>query len=358
MKRNVCLKYFLALFAVGIVIYLGACKKNAVTPIINNSNPTSVDDPYYTDEARKIVGKINRFKTKLVDKEYLTKGDECIPIDSAIWNVEALFNASYTFPERKYKETVKQELEFFVEANANDEVLMSAVANLYDLIVNDVRQAYANDGIAFDKSLMAVDIEKGENLGNSVGIIAHVISGRVDNSMSVKDPVSGPFGPGDCWYFGEYGGTCDDPSAYGDAAEIIEDSINYYFRGAMVPNTSYRGINHNIVRIFLEGNEYVDDNGNFYAYFYGLNNNTPYYLNYELLNYYYNRELALIMNIVPSDPLFQGLWPSKPAFLEVDIMGLIGNVGNQSCAYHRNAITYCSRVMIPSQMLPAAVDLL
>lgn len=358
MKRKVCLKYFLAVFAVGIAIYLGACKKNAVTPIINNTNSTTVDDPYYTEEARKIVGKINNFKTKLVDKEYLTKGDEYISIDSVIWNVEALFNASYTFPERKYEETVKQELEFLVEANANGEVLMSAVADLYDLIINDVRQAYANDGIAFDKSLMAVDIEKGEKSGNNFSIIAHVISGRVDNSLSVKDPVSGPFGPGDCWYFGEYGGTCDDPSAFGDAAEVIEDSINYYYRGTGVPNSGYRGLNHNLVRVFLDGNEYVDENGNYYTYFYGLNDDPPFYLGYDMLNYYFNRELALILNVVPSDPVFQGLWPSCPAFLEVDIVGLIGNVGTQSYAYHRNAITYCSRLLIPSQAMPMPVDLL
>lgn len=358
MKRNVYFRLVIVIFAASVAFYLGACKKNAVTPIINNSNPTSIEDPNYTAEARKIVGKINKFKTQLVNKEYLTKGDSYIPIDSVIWNVEALFNASYTFPDRKYNETVKQDLEFFVETNENNEVLLSSVASLYDLIINDVRQAYANDGIAFDKSLMAVDVEKGEKSGGNIKIIVHVISGRVENTANVKDPVIGPFGPGDCWYFGEYGGTCDDPSEFGDAAEVIEDSINYYFRGTGVPGTGYRKLNYNIVRIFLEGNEYVDANGNYYTYFYIINGNTPYYLNDELLNYYYNRELALILNVVPSDPVFQGLWPSYPAFLEVDIMGLIGTVGNQNCAYHRNAITYCSQVMIPSQAMPTPIDLL
>lgn len=358
MKRNVFLRYVIVVFAAFVAVYLGACRKNAVTPIINNSNPTSYDDPNYTAEAKLIVGKINRFKKQIAEKEYLTKGDSYLSIDSVIWNVEALFNATYTFPDRKYVETVKQNVEFLVETNENEEVLMSAVANLYDLIINDVRQAYANDGILFDKSLMAVDVEKGDRVGNSISIVAHVISGRVDNNALVKDPVEGPFGPDDCWYFGEYGGTCDDPSVFGDAAEIIEDSINYNYRGSVVPNSGYRNINHNIVRVFLDGNEYVDEDGNYYAYFYRLNGETPYYLNYEMLNYYYNRELALILNVVPSDPIFQGLWPSNPAFLEVDIAGLIGYVGNQSCAYHRNAITYCNKIMIPSQVMPAPIDLL
>ncbi len=342
---------------IGILFYFVACKKNIVTPI-NNITPATIEDPNYTAEAKLIVGKINRFRSQLVNKEYLTKGDSYVSVDSVVWNVEALFNATYTFPERKYKETIKQDVELFVETNADDEVLMSAEATLYEEIVAAIRLAYANDGIVYDKSLMAVDIEKGDKNGNVVSLIAHVVSGRVDSSNNVKDPVEGPFGPGDCWYFGEYGGTCDDPSEFGDAAEAIEDSINYYFRGSGVHDSGYRALNHSIVRVFLEGNEYVDANGDYYTYFYSLDGNTPYYLDHDMLNYYYNREMALILNVVPSAPEFQSLWPSYPAFLEVDISGLIGIVGNQSCAYHRNAITYCSQVLIPSPVMPLPIDLL
>lgn len=358
MKRYVFFKFLIVVLTVAAAVYLGACKKELVTPININGTLTSSDDPYYTAEARRIVGKIKKFKTQLEEKEYLTKGDTYVPVDSVVWNIEALFNASYTFPERKYDETVKQELEFFVETNGNDEVLLSAEADLYEAIVAAVRQAYANDGIAVDKSLMAVDVAAGDKVGNNIIIKVTVISGRVVVANNIKDPENGPFGPGDCWYFGEYGGSCDDPSAFGDAAEIIEDTINYYFRGEVVPNTGYRCLNHSMVRIFLDGNEYVDENGNCYAYFYALNDNTPYYLNYEMLNYYYNRELALILNIVPSDPVYHDLWPSDPAFLEVDIMGLIGNVGNQSCAYHKNAITYCCKMIIPEHVLGPVRDLL
>ena len=347
MKQKIIIRIAVVmLFSLFAAVYFESCKKEFI------------DNPYYTAEARRIVGKIKLFKTQVVEKEYLTKGDSYMPIDSVIWNIEALLNASYTFPERKYEETVKQELELFVAVNDHDEALISVVSDLYDRIIDAVRQAYANDGIAVDKSLMAVDIEKGEKVGSDIGIKVHVVSGKADMNSSVKDPVTGPFGPGDCWYFGEYGGTCDDPSVFGDAAEIIEDSINYYYRGTMVPNNGFRCLNYSMVRILLDGNEYVDNEGNYYAYFYALNNNTPYYLSYEMLNYYYQRELALILNIVPSDPRYQSLWPSYPAFLEVDIMGLIGNVGTQSCAYHRNAITYCCKIMVPEQELEPVRDLL
>lgn len=348
MKRKVFLSLVITTFVMSIAFYLGACKKNIVTPINNSDNPSSFNDPNYTAEARKIVGKIKKFQTQLVNKEYLTRGDSYMPIDSVIWNVEALFNAVYTFPEKRYLETVKQDLEFFVPANDRKEVLMSVVDGFYDEVIERVRQAYANDGIDVDKSLMAVDVEEGDMIGNNIQVIVHVVSGKAKSDNDVPPtPVTGPFGPGDCWYFGEYGGTCDDPSEFGDAAEIIEDSINCNFRGKGIPSPGYRFINVSVVRIFLDGNEYVDGNGDYYTYFYSLNGNTPLYLDYEMLNYYYNREIALILNVVPSDPVFQGMWPTSPAFLEVDITGLIGNVGNNNCAYHKNAITYCSQLMIP-----------
>ena len=358
MKQKVFLSIVFTAFAIAIAFYLGACKKNIVTPI-NNSNPTSCDDPNFTVEARMIAGKIKKFETQIIEKEYLTKGDSYMPIDSVIWNVEALFNTVYTFPEKCYIETVKQDLEFFVPANDRKEVLMSVVAGFYDDVVDAVRQAYANDGIDIDKSLMAVDVEEGDVVGNNIGIIVHVISGKVKSGNDIPGGlVDGPFGPGDCWYFGEYGGTCDDPSEFGDAAEIIEDSINYHFRGHGVPNSGYRLINVSVVRIFLDGNEYVDGNGDYYTYFYSMNGNTPLYLDYRMLNYYYNREIALILNVVPNDPIYQGMWPTSPGFLEVDITGLIGNVGNHSCAYHKNAITYCSQMMIPEQAVPNRLCLL
>jgi len=203
-----------------------------------------------------------------------------------------------------------------------------------------------------------VDVEKGEKNGDNVIIIVYVISGRVNENSTVTTPTDGPFGPGDCWYFGEYGGRCDDPSVLSDAAENIEDSINFYFRGTRVPNPEYRSINFSVTKVLLEGDEYVDENGNYYIYFYSINENTPYYLDYDLLNYYYHRELALLLNVLPTDLLNRGLLPSNPVFLEVDISGLIGNVNNQIRAHHHHTITYCSKELIPITVLGNPMELL
>lgn len=335
----------IVLMAMGIVVYLEACKKEYVTPI-NNS------------ESNTIVGKINKFKKQLVEKENVMRSGLYMPIDSVIWNVEALFNAEFAFPERKYLETVKQELEFFVDVNENDEAPFGAVADLYDEITNSVRTAYSCDGISSDKSLMAVVVDKGEKTGDKVKLNVFVISGKIDSGNFVNEPVQLPFKKGDCWYYGEYGGTCDDPSVFGDAAEIIEDTINYYYGGKTVPQAGFRSINFSMFRVVLDGNEYFDENGEPYLYFYSVNGNPPLYLNYDLLNYYYTRELEVLLHAVPSDPRYQSYLPATPAFIEVDIIGMLDYVGNGSCYHHKNYVVYGSKMSVPEQELPPLRDLL
>ena len=347
----------MTLLAVGAVVYFEACKKESVTPIINNTCPEN-EIPAYPDKVKAMVDRVNRFNNQLLDKENVMRSGLCVPIDSVIWDVEALFNAEYTVSDRKYLETVKQELEFVVTVNDNNELPFGDVANLYDNITESVRQLYSNDGIAIDKSLKAVVVDKGETDGNLVTINVFVISGRVENDNSTKDPVQGPFGPGDCWYFGEYGGTCNDPSVFGDAAEIIEDTINYYYGCTSVPQSGFRQMNFGMLRVSLNGNEYMDENGEPYIYFYGIGENPPLYLNYELLNYYYTRELEVLLHLLPSDPIFLEMMPDVPAFIEVDIVGMLGYVNNGSYFHHKNYVIYGNKYPVPEQELPPLRDLL
>ena len=357
MKRKSILKLAVSLvIAASVVVYLDACKKNPVTPIINT---TPDNMPGYCDEARAVVARIQNFEKLIADKENVMRSSESQPLDSILWNIESLFNVSYTFPERKYLETVKQELNFSVAVNSNNEVLMRDAAVLYDDVIASVRQAYANDGINTNKSLMAVVVDKGEINGGMAEVAVHVISGRALSSASSTAVGSqGPFGPGDAWYYGDYGGTCDDPSVWGDAAEIIEDTINYYWGGSSVPQSGFRSINVNMTKIILDGNEFVDENGQPYIYFYELYQNPPLCLDDSLLNYYYYRELEVLLHLLPTDPAYQPLMPSAPAFLEVDIVGMMNFVGNSSCLQHKNYVIYCSKWAVPAHVLGPVRDLL
>ena len=357
MERKKSKRLAITMFvAAAATICLIACKKEFVTTIDNNDD--TLIDAEYCQEARDVVGKINKFKTQVSDKDDVMRNSTYMPLDSVVWNIESLFNASYTFPERKYLETVKQELEFTVAVNDSQAVMLGDVADLYDDIIDAVRQAYASDGITSDKSLMAVVVEKGEVHGSTAGIIVHVISGRAKVHTASSMTGEGPFGPDDYWYFGEYGGTCSDPSVWGDAAEILEDSINYYWGGTSVPKSGFRYLSVNLTRISLEGNEFLDETGKPYLYFYSLYENPPLCLNGNMLNYYYYRELEVLLHIVPGESEYQSLMPPAPAFLQVDIVGLMSYVGNISCVQHKNYITYCSKWAIPLTALAPSVNLL
>lgn len=338
------------LMTAGMVFYLEACKKDAVTPIINNTILTD-DYPEYTEEAKIIVGKIKKFKSQLIDKENVIRSGLEVPVDSAIWNVEALLNAEYASPDRKYLETVKQDLEIYVNVNNNNTVSFGDVADFYDEMKAAVRQVYSGDGINEDKSLMAIAIDQYEREGSSVKVNVHVVSGRIDNKTVVGGYM--PFGPGDCWYYGEYGGSCDDPTVFCDAAEIIEDSINYNYGGLTVPTSGYRVLCVNFYRTALNGDEYFDDLGLPFLYFYSVNNNPPYYLDYDLLNYYYSREATVLLEKLPADIAARRAVPFIPVFLEVDIQGIIEYVGNSTVLHHKNYVTYCNKINIPETVFPA-----
>ena len=77
-----------------------------------------------------------------------------------------------------------------------------------------------------------------------------------------------------------------------------------------------------------------------------------------MLNYYYSRELEVLLHLLPTDLVNQGVMPEIPAFIEVDIAGLYGYVGNGSYFHHKNYIIYGHKAAIPSQELPPLRDLL
>ena len=130
-RKHVKRLAFVMLFATAVAMYFVACKKNIVTPI--NNKPATENNLEYSNEAKKIVSRIKRFESQLADKENVMREDLHVPIDSALLDIESLFNASYAFPERKYIETVKQDIEFSIDVNVENGVSFGDVADLYEI---------------------------------------------------------------------------------------------------------------------------------------------------------------------------------------------------------------------------------
>jgi len=351
------LRFFknLALVFAGSFVFalcLYACKKNLPNPQLSDNALVESGD---ADPAvRDFVRRIKHFKTQLARCK-TERVDYNMQIDSALWNFEALINASYTFPEKHYKETVKNDLQFTVDVDENGCLAMNDVAILYEEIISSVRDAYANDGIDSDKSLMTVVVSDGEIIDDKVVFGVSVVSGRCSENNGGEIHEWGPFVPGDCWYFGELGGSCDDPSSISDAAEEIEDWINYLYAGTKVPQGNHRYINCNLIEVDLNGDEFLRPDG--YSYIYNSTTapeDLGLYFSYETLNYYFNGEKKVILQLLPELLEEQGCLPDNCAFIQVDIRGTF----EDDISFHGNTIIYGSRLLVPVTELDPVTDLL
>lgn len=340
-----------------VIMALYACKKEYIEP--RGQLPPNDNVSVVQDEAMSIVGKINNFKNRMsIAQSQASRNNDYISIDSVVWNIATLFNASYTFPDLGYEKTISQELLFYVPVN-NNVVAMKDVAILYDKVVAGVRNAYSNDGISKDKSLKNVFFEKGDIENNCLEIRALVLSGQSspDNPGDIDQYYIGPFTGDDCWYYGEYGGACNNPSLLGDAAEAIEYWVNYYYGCSPSSKAGHRNIYVTQSMIHLQGNEFVKPNGEYYIY-YWYNNDDYLYLNASLLNYYYHNEVDVVMELVPNSPEYISKLPSNVTFMELDLQGNSSSELGVALRKHDNFILYGSKVAVPVQVLGKPADLL
>lgn len=357
MKRHFLIQSIL--FIVGIVTLtavLFACKKDKLTePPINNSESAS-----YDSKTNLIVERIKRFDNQLKDiKKGVYRSDVYVDVDSAIWNIESLFNTTYSFPEKNYVEKTIQELTFDVDTY-NNMLSMNDISVLYDNIVTSVREAYRNDGFTSNKGLMSIFIEKEDVRSGGVSVKVVVVSGKTDYQHHEYEPILfGPFDKYACWYFGEYGGSCDDPTIMTDAAELLEDTINYIYGYKPENQIDRRNIYVNLQSVFLYGNEYKNPSGTDYYLFYKENCDIEeLYLDANELNEYYYAEVDVILNIVPNDPKYSPSMPEDWIFMEVNIDGVSAYNDNGPAYMHNNYIFYGSKYSVKKDEFGTQKDLL
>ena len=118
------------LLIIGVLLSVGfvACKKDKITEPLTNDEKQEI----YDSKTNQIVQRIKRFDNQLKEiKQGTYRGDNYINADSAIWNIEALFNTTYSFPDKKFVEKKVHELSFEIDVN-NDMLSMKDVNELYD----------------------------------------------------------------------------------------------------------------------------------------------------------------------------------------------------------------------------------
>lgn len=340
MKQN----YFTLIiaFAVILIMNLPSCKKDKLTdPAIKEIDESCS----YDSKTARVVQSIKNFDNRLsLVKQGICRHDSYMEVDSAIWCIESLFNATYSFPEKKYVDKSVKELSFEIEAY-NDKLSMKDINALYENIKSSVKDVYINDGFVSDKGLMSIFVQKGENRSGKIDVKVVVVTGRcADYDIDLVPILYGPFKDGSCWYYGEYGGSCEDPNIIADAAELLEDTINYY-HGYKPPVTKgTRNIFVNMLSVALQGNEFWSDVTNDYYIYYKVNCDlADLYLDVNDLNRYYYNEVNVIKNLVPGLPECSSIMQEDHVFIEVNIDGIKGYDVNdfENVVYmHNNYIFY------------------
>ncbi len=354
MKRNY-LKQISFLLLLSLVVVFVSCKKERLTdPHVSQSQ-----DKDMSLRTEAIVKRIKSFESNLNNIKRGVGDDTYIDVDSAMWNIEALFNSTFSMPDEKYEEKRIQELTFDIGVRRDNRLSMREVNVLYEDIIRSVKEAYINDGIDENKGLMSIIVDKEVGTTRSAKLKVTVVTGR---TSTVKEPTmevyfGGPFALDGCWYYGEFGGSCDDPFLLTDAAELLEDALNKYC-GDTLPADEYKNIYVDLTMISLKGNEYKGADGDSYMFY--KENCAPeeLYLTGKELNEYYYWEKRIILNEVPSDSRFASVMPSDPSFIEVNIDGLSQMGGVNTIYYHHHDILYGTKCVVSRYVMGTTKNIL
>lgn len=111
-------KYILGIIVIAIIAGFYSCKKD------NTGQAISEQENEMMLRSKKVILLIQQFDAKM---HSTFKSGELIDIDSAVWNMEALQNYDYAYPDSSTKEFVHNKSYYTIPVDANNKVLMSDV---------------------------------------------------------------------------------------------------------------------------------------------------------------------------------------------------------------------------------------
>ncbi len=228
-------------------------------------------------------------------------------VADAVWNVEALFNLTYAYPELTYGTTVACDTTLYLPVCANDSVSVSNLSVFYGQMFDAVQAIYQSVDLD-DKQFLILDVEAGERNGGLQAIGLNAMQGSVvDDTDAYSYPRENPFEEGVSWYYGENGGNSN-----GQFINVLDAA-----------DTLSRMLNANLVQVAPEGWQYSYTNikmkqlglHQHWPYINGSNpdvgpycefykeNPTPqeYWMSSMQMNYHYYGERYLVQDVFRND---------------------------------------------------------
>ena len=296
--------------------------------------------------SKEAVESIMAFKKQVEQHKEnpFSKSSETINFEDAVWNVENVFNATYSQPETACSARSEFEFSLYLPVNADGNVLTSDLLDLYDAAVATARDAYANDGFTNKVfRFMKVDAEEPNN-----GRARLVFKGKTGERTTEPQYIDtalhiGPFGIVDYYHY-DYG-KCDGTGVDG-ADEMLTFHVGQYIASRFtVPPTGTRTIYLNPIEIVLYGCYYPN------VLFYRTNVNAT-CIDFNNMNHLYQKGIRLITETLPGDPLSNvfGMTPIDFGVSAVD--------ASPQYIAHDNRVTYSWRVIADLNDIGEQEDLL
>lgn len=330
MKNNI-LKA-LTLFC--LILALSGCNKETTNPS-QNGDSLSTYNP---------LDRLRSFKKKLgaVRANPEAKDGETITLADALWGTENNFNLTYSDAECYYSQINEHEFTLSIATDNQQQVLMYDVANFYEEVVNQARDALISDAFE-DKGFISLTVKAidTDRRGTTV-----TFSGKTGERSSYDPPiphVDGPFGQDDNWLFAAPMGKCDDPDIPSGADEQLQEHL---YSELIEP---YIAKNDGFRNIYLDRRRFIFD-GTTYAGVYYNTQLENLCIPHEYMNDHYYSEKQIITQTIPNQYQLSGYTP-----ISIEI---IGCVLDNHAATHRNEIEYGIRMEVSTDEFGEIEDLL
>jgi len=236
------------------------------------------------------------------------KSSVYMSVDDAVWNIEALFNLTYAYPELAYGKTVDCDTTLYLPVSTNDSVAINDLAAFYGMMYDAVRAIYWSVDLD-DKRFLILDVEAGERSGNVQAIGLHTVQGS-ERGEHPQDTTIWQlleyFKEGSPWYYGGDLGRLDG-SFYGfmDAADTLSNMLNATLVEKAPGGFVY--IYTDIITKELGHSEHcVYSNNHYpgcgpYCEFYKENpSGDDFLLDTDQMNFHYFGEKYLVRNVLPA----------------------------------------------------------
>lgn len=189
--------------------------------------------PTTMQQDKSTLARIIDFKNQLEEADS-NSGERTVSymsIDDAVWNLEALFNITYAYPDGNYSQTVSCDTMLSLSVCVNDSVSINDLSKFYGKMFSAVQALYQAANLN-DKQFIILDVEAGERSNGLQAINLHTVQGSMDKSTpdpnpDPPQPWRGPFTGGFTWFYGLDGGANNGMfNGIMDAADTLTHMLN------------------------------------------------------------------------------------------------------------------------------------